>query len=160
MTDDRLTRNPLGHAGRRVRDNVKTLRLERGLTHQQMADLLADRGRPIPVLGLSRIENGARRVDVDDLMALAAVLGTTPADLLADRAALTIEQYREHQAAIERVDAELRELIKAGVPVRGLIDYLDRALSVRHEGMRPVAPSDIEEWNAASGRKASDDGER
>lgn len=39
-------------------------------------------GRGIPPLGLRNIEAGTRRVDVDDLMALAAALGTSPITLL------------------------------------------------------------------------------
>jgi transcriptional regulator with XRE-family HTH domain len=43
---------------------------------------LDEAGRPIPALGLRRIENGERRVDVDDLAALAFALGVNPNALL------------------------------------------------------------------------------
>lgn len=39
-------------------------------------------GRPIPPLGIRRIEAGERRVDVDDLVAFAVALGVSPASLL------------------------------------------------------------------------------
>jgi hypothetical protein len=54
-----------------------------------LAKLLADIGRPIPELGLRRIELCERRVDVDDLMALSYVLKIAPVDLLVDKDAST-----------------------------------------------------------------------
>ncbi len=39
-------------------------------------------GRPIPPLGLTRIRDGKRRIDVDDLIALALALDVSPAVLL------------------------------------------------------------------------------
>lgn len=43
---------------------------------------LTKAGRDIPPLGLGRIETGGRRVDVDDLTALAVVFEVSPASLL------------------------------------------------------------------------------
>jgi hypothetical protein len=43
----------------------------------KLADL-----RPIPPLGIRRIEAGDRRVDVDDLVAIALALGVSPSTLL------------------------------------------------------------------------------
>jgi transcriptional regulator with XRE-family HTH domain len=68
--------------GQHVRDNVTRLRKARGLTTYQLAQRLAEIGRPIPQSGISRIESGARRVDVDDLAALAIALGVSPSALL------------------------------------------------------------------------------
>jgi transcriptional regulator with XRE-family HTH domain len=62
--------------------NVKHLRQARGLTYKELAEQLGHAGRPIPVLGLARLERGERRVDVDDLVALARALGVTPHELL------------------------------------------------------------------------------
>jgi transcriptional regulator with XRE-family HTH domain len=63
----------LTHAVRRLRGN---------LSYNELSRRLADIGRDIPPLGLRRIEAGTRRVDVDDLMALAVVLGVSPIKLL------------------------------------------------------------------------------
>lgn len=85
MTDDpggRQPKNPLGPAGERVAASVKQLRESQGLTYKQLSERLEDLGRPIPVLGLSRLERGDRRVDVDDLIALAIALDVTPNRLL------------------------------------------------------------------------------
>lgn len=47
-----------------------------------LSERLETLGRPIPPLGLRRIEAGTRRVDVDDLVAIAIALGVSPASLL------------------------------------------------------------------------------
>jgi 8-oxo-dGTP diphosphatase len=84
-TDDTTRRVPLGPIGRYTIANLEHLRRVRGLTYRELSDRLAQIGRPIPTLGLSRIEKGDRRVDVDDLIALAIVLECSPVDLLQPR---------------------------------------------------------------------------
>jgi len=73
---------PLGPTGQQVQLNVKRLREARQLTYTELAARLKGVGRPIPILGLRRIEEGDRRVDSDDLIALARVLGVPPVSLL------------------------------------------------------------------------------
>jgi len=75
-------RNPLGATGETVRANVTRLRADRNFTYAQLARKLEEVGRPIPELGLRRIETGTRRVDADDLMALAAAFNVPPITLL------------------------------------------------------------------------------
>jgi hypothetical protein len=53
-----------------------------GLGFAQLSRELVRAGRDIPPLGLGRIESGERRVDVDELTALAAAFGVCPAALL------------------------------------------------------------------------------
>ena len=72
----------LGPVGRYVVQNLARIRTERGLNYRQLSDRLRQIGRPIPTLGLSRIENGNRRVDADDLVALCIALEVGPAALL------------------------------------------------------------------------------
>ena len=72
----------LGATGHAVAANSRRIRELSGLTLQDVSDRLTRYGRPIARSGLSKIEAAARRVDVDDLVALAEVLGTTPDDLL------------------------------------------------------------------------------
>jgi transcriptional regulator with XRE-family HTH domain len=76
---------PLGPIGRNVIANLASLRDARKLTYKELSDRLAELGRPIPTLGLSRIERGTRRVDADDLVALALALGVNPSALLLPR---------------------------------------------------------------------------
>ncbi|WP_344918591.1 helix-turn-helix transcriptional regulator [Streptosporangium oxazolinicum] len=61
---------------------MKQHREAQRLTYAELSGRLAALGRPIPVPGLRRIEHAERRVDVDDLTAIAHVLGLTPADFL------------------------------------------------------------------------------
>jgi transcriptional regulator with XRE-family HTH domain len=85
VTDDasrKQPKNPLGPTGNRVMANIKRLRQSQGLTYKELSDRLDLLGRPIPVLGLSRLEKGERRVDADDLVVLALALGVTPNRLL------------------------------------------------------------------------------
>lgn len=70
----------LGPIGSNVARNLRELRGT--MSYKSLSEKLAALGRPIPELGLSRIENGARRVDGDDLVALAAALDVSPIRLL------------------------------------------------------------------------------
>ncbi|MFD8839843.1 hypothetical protein [Streptomyces griseofuscus] len=73
---------PLGPAGNNVRRNVRRLRERRGWGYGHVEERLAREGRAITTLGLSAIDSGERLVDVDDLVALAAVFGLDVEELL------------------------------------------------------------------------------
>lgn len=72
----------LGPTGDTVRAQVTAFRERQHLTYAELSRRLESVGRPISTLALRRIEAGARRVDSDDLVALALVLGATPNSLL------------------------------------------------------------------------------
>ncbi|MDP9693017.1 UNVERIFIED_ORG: transcriptional regulator with XRE-family HTH domain [Arthrobacter globiformis] len=76
----------VGATGLTIRENIKRIREGRDMSWAQMSRFLERAGRPIAPLGLRRIEDGSRRVDVDDLMAIAVVLDVTPNDLLLPQA--------------------------------------------------------------------------
>ncbi|MEV6212141.1 helix-turn-helix domain-containing protein [Kitasatospora sp. NPDC051914] len=80
VTEDK--KNPLGPTGDQLRANIARLRAERGMTKKELSDRVGELGRPIPPLGITRLEAGTRRVDADDLMALAAALNVSPGTLL------------------------------------------------------------------------------
>lgn len=92
MADDESTRTPpakkatkssrLGESGEAVRQNIRRLRDAQGISGAQLAATMKRLGRPIPLVGIQRIESGERRVDVDDLMAFAVALNVAPATLL------------------------------------------------------------------------------
>lgn len=67
-------KNELGPTGITVGENVKRFRLAHAWEVPELSSRLTTAGRPIPPLGIRRIEAGERRVDVDDLVALARVL--------------------------------------------------------------------------------------
>lgn len=55
------------------------------MSKKDLSERVAALGRPIPPLGISRVEAGTRRVDVDDLVALALALGVSVNALLLPR---------------------------------------------------------------------------
>ena len=77
-----LTKNPLGPSGRAVAANIEQLRTAQNLTFVALSEQLETLGRPIPPLGLRKIVAETRRVDADDLVAIAVVLNVSPASLL------------------------------------------------------------------------------
>ncbi|MFW3171166.1 helix-turn-helix domain-containing protein [Geodermatophilus sp. CPCC 206100] len=66
----------------RIGQRVRDLRHALGLDLRGLAERLAEEGHPIKLGQLSKLELGQRRVDVDDLVALAVVLNVTPGQLL------------------------------------------------------------------------------
>lgn len=71
-----------GATAETVSANVKRLREGQNLGYAELSRRLKAIGRSIPELGLRRIEEGERRVDADDLMALAGALDVSPITLL------------------------------------------------------------------------------
>lgn len=74
--------NDLGPIGEYVARNVRKLREDRELSTTKLAERLKDLGRPIGPTAITRLEAGQRRVDTDDLVALAIALGVSPNRLL------------------------------------------------------------------------------
>lgn len=72
----------LGPTGAYTAARIAEVRTHRGFTYQGLAAKLVELKWPIPELGLRRIESQARRVTVDDVMALAAALGVSPLELM------------------------------------------------------------------------------
>ncbi|WP_192497770.1 helix-turn-helix domain-containing protein [Pseudoclavibacter sp. CFCC 13611] len=72
----------LGPTGQTVAKNVRRLRDGQNLTYAALSKRLTENGHRIPELGLRRIEAEARRVDADDLTALAVALDVSPLTLL------------------------------------------------------------------------------
>lgn len=65
-----------------VAQNVKYYRELKGWTYADLDRALKAAGHKLNVAALTRIENGTRRFNVDDLAAFAHVLGVSPVDLL------------------------------------------------------------------------------
>ncbi|AXO25203.1 MULTISPECIES: helix-turn-helix domain-containing protein [Mycobacterium avium complex (MAC)] len=81
----------LDETGRAVAENITRIRTARGLNYTELSKNLMRLHRDITPLAVRRIEEGQRRVDVDDLMAIAAALNVSPAALLMPRATRTDE---------------------------------------------------------------------
>ena len=76
--------NELGVASQRVARNVRLLRHHRDLSYAELSRRLTAAGHPILDTGLMKIEKGDRRVNVDDLTALAEVLQVEACALLGE----------------------------------------------------------------------------
>lgn len=100
-----------------VARNVRTVRQMRGLSLDALSQELEAFGHHLSPTTLSKIENGGRGIDVDDLVALALTLHVPPARLLADPGMLD--------------DVEIR-------------DVLDRWLSAWDRRAAAVAPLEAE----------------
>ncbi|MBF6407469.1 helix-turn-helix domain-containing protein [Nocardia farcinica] len=72
----------IGPTGKTVAHNVARIRKAQGLTLRDVAGRLSATDRPLAHNTISEIERGARRADVDDLIALAVALNCSPLALL------------------------------------------------------------------------------
>ncbi len=80
-----------GATAHRVAANVRALRKGLGLDLAQLSVRLSEVGQPISLKALSKLETGQRRVDVDDLVALALALDVTPNRLLLTETASNVD---------------------------------------------------------------------
>lgn len=74
----------LGPVGKVVADNIKAIRGRHGLTLRDLSEKMTEVGWPMANNTISEIENGGRRCDVDDLVALSHALNCSPLELLGD----------------------------------------------------------------------------
>lgn len=72
----------IGWTGETVMHNLPRFRGLRRMTLTDLSEKLDELGRPMSVPTLSAVENGKRRIDVDDLVHLALALDVSPAALL------------------------------------------------------------------------------
>lgn len=83
MAQDQKVGRGLDATGEAVRSNIRRIRDEvLRIPVTELSRRLDKLERPIPPLGLRRIEDGTRRVDADDLVAIAVALDVSPVTLL------------------------------------------------------------------------------
>ena len=97
----------VGPAGMALAANIARVREAQRLSYIDLSRELAKAGRSIPELGLLRIEKGERRVDFDDLLALAYVLEVCPVDLMVSSEAADGDPYPV--VPTEQLDAVLAQ---------------------------------------------------
>lgn len=73
---------PRGPISGYVVENVKRLRAQQRWSFAEFSEQMKRVGRPMLGSGLHRLEQGKRRIDVDDIVALAAALDVSPISLL------------------------------------------------------------------------------
>ncbi|WP_222111335.1 helix-turn-helix domain-containing protein [Gordonia sihwensis] len=105
-------------SGETVAQNIQRLREYQRVTFAELSRRLDEIGRAIPPLGLRRIEAGQRRVDVDDLIALAIALKSTPATLLTPNAESSEQQT--DATGLRKIQVKtLWQWVTASAPVEG-----------------------------------------
>lgn len=122
--------NELSETTATVAREVAERRTELGLTRRELAERLTVAGRRFTADAVQKLEATERRIDVDDLSALAGVLETTPARLLGGGGAGRIK-VRDYHAMLQR-NPLMRSAISAAVIRNGesradLIDFVDHA---------------------------------
>ena len=75
-------RRAAGAPSSRIAGNLRRMRKRRGLSTYDLAARLKEIGWPVQQSGITRVERGERRVDVDDLVALSVALNCSPNRLL------------------------------------------------------------------------------
>jgi transcriptional regulator with XRE-family HTH domain len=111
-----------GETGHLVAANLRRLREEQHLSLHDLSVRVAALGRPILPSGLSKIEQGTRRVDVDDLVALADALRTVPSGLLRGR---DLPSDTQHEEIREEAVLALRACEKAGMSRYEIVEWMD-----------------------------------
>jgi transcriptional regulator with XRE-family HTH domain len=124
----------LGTVGEIVRQRVRAARISSDLRLEDLAERLKNDGHPLSKATLSQIETGGRRVDVDDLVALADALEISPGDLLgiAPAGPRSASQREIHRLRREQADHALkRESVR-----RALSDLTPRERQLIREAVR------------------------
>ena len=107
----------LDATGSAVQANIKRIREDKRIPVTELSALMNDLGRPIPPLGLRRIESGERRVDVDDLVALAVALDVSPVTLLMPDSTSGDEQVAVSGVENEVLAQELWDWLRGNYPL-------------------------------------------
>lgn len=122
METERVRGNPPGITNKHVAANIRAARQAIGMDLQTLSRALGAAGRKLSTSGISKVENGDRRVDVDDLTAIAYVLRTTPAHLLTPpEEATTLTGVPEKTYTPEEIDGWMRGEIE--LSGEGLLNY-------------------------------------
>lgn len=159
-----------GEVGDRVAASIREMRLARGWSLTDLSRHLELAGRPILKSGLSKIESGERRVDVDDLAAFCQVFVAKPEALMgslgedaypfetalrlskASPDDLDAQEVRDHIRHLQTwvgeaslLQYQLLQLLPgperpAGPDPQVVIERALGALRAAKEGLDPVAP--------------------
>jgi hypothetical protein len=128
-TDDKWEPiDSLGETGRVVARNITTIRKARNLAYTELSARLGKLGREIPTWGLRKIESGGRRVDTDDLVALALALNVSPVALLLSTEPSSLvpkaktyppERVWDWAIGVDALGGDVIEFLRSSNPLRG-----------------------------------------
>lgn len=139
----------IDETGRTVATNITVRRARARLSVAELAERVRAHGRALTRQALSEIEAGRRRVDVDDLIALAMALNTSPATLLMpeapapDESVGLIGPFRTHASVIWRWLTAAGDLEVGTGSVEDLGDHADRDAWFARDAAPAWARSDV-----------------
>ncbi|MFC9631396.1 helix-turn-helix domain-containing protein [Streptomyces mirabilis] len=132
--------------------NLVRLRKERGLSTTRLSAALEGLGQPIPATGITRIEKGQRRVDADDLVALALALNVAPITLLLPPSS---SDEQAHLTANQHVTS--RTAWQWGAGQGPAMDWVPgEAVSLAEPGADPAIAAEAYEREQEYGRQRSE----
>lgn len=134
----------IGTTGEQLRTNLRRLRGSRGWKLADVATRMTEAGRPMAVNTISEIENGARRVDVDDLTAFAHVFGVDPNSLLLPEADV---QETLRRAVHQVYDARYRRHVAESNRLTGLKIIMD-LIRQRPGDVQVLTAAVVDVWKA------------
>ena len=123
-------KSELGVTAAAVADAVRRNRERVGWGYARLSRELTKLGRDIPSLGLSRIEAGERRVDCDDLTALAVAFGVSPISLLMPAAADDSPDTHVQLTGTEKMEgSRIWSWLNGSYPLNGsVLSFFNNAL--------------------------------
>lgn len=137
------------------------------MTAEQLADRMREVGVPFDKNVVANLETGRRRfVTVQELLALAYVLNVSPGALLVAPGANNFEPY-QFTPEVSATTAAVRQMLDGRWPLEGMDPWvyfrevppgdripeekLARAVKLHQDGMRPIAPGDLDVPKGADG---------
>lgn len=112
----------IGPIGQIVRANVADFRARAGISALELSSRIGSIHHSLGRGAISDIERGARRVDVDDLVSIAASLGVAPGDLLSTDEDQAVDVAGAPGGRVESDD--YRDWVRTGKPFApGGLDY-------------------------------------
>lgn len=139
----------IGPAGLFVGQTVARLRSDRGWEQRELIERLAAAGQPMSQPILSRIEGGARRVDADELVALASALHVSVGDLLPPASKAPIATPALRSAVADSATGPVGEALADDIEQLGDLAGMEPTLAAtavrlarQIDGYRPVPCDD------------------
>ncbi len=123
-----------GAASARVAANVRAWRVRRGMSTYDISRELRALGRPLAANGVLRIEQNDRRVDVDDLLALAVVLGVNVNMLLWPSSVI----LPSPDGDVEPFELVNDRTVSTPADVRSWVDGVEPLVLLLPDGSRPA----------------------
>lgn len=128
MANERQRGNDIGLSGVEVGRNVARLRSLRGMSLKALEAKLGELDRKISWSSISKLENGTRKVDADDLMALAVALDVSPLSLLLPNTPGPFDQVEATGLTTTAADLWTWAVARSPLHIRNDVEHFDTIL--------------------------------